>query len=144
MTASVTMSHTAAAIAAPLCASPVSVLISECGTFGVRYWPIQPACAYVRDYLGNRRRKQNGISPASATSRVHRTTPTSFTSSRSFSDPRRLDALRRCPCQGNAAIPSYTASTLRQALHLVLPSPAAAFLFNDILQSFEHPLAGYS
>lgn len=33
--------------------------------------------------------------------------PTSFTSSRNFPDPRRLDALRRCPCQRNAAIPSH-------------------------------------
>ena len=83
-------------------------LISECGAFGACYWPTQrrmPTYATIR----KTRRKENSISVASATSHLHRITPTRrlFTSPRSFPDPRRLDALRRCPCQRNTAIPSY-------------------------------------
>ena len=72
------------------------------------YWPTQrrmPTYATIR----KTRRKENSISVASATSHLHRITPTRclFMSPRSFPVPRRLDALRRCPCQRNAAIPSY-------------------------------------
>lgn len=84
-------------------------LISECGTFGARYWPTQPACASTyRDCQGiPPKRKTASLSRVGDVSPPSDRADVSLTSSRSFPDPRHPDALRRCPCQGNAAIPSY-------------------------------------
>lgn len=92
-------------------------LISECGTFGARYWPTQPSlCLRIATVRESRRVERKTASPSRR--RVAFLT---------------RDAWMHCVAALARETPQYrlTASTLRQAFHLV-PPPPATILPNDL------------
>lgn len=139
------------AIAAPLSALWYLLLslISECGAFGTRHWPTQPLllpCGIVSEARKPKTERKRRAS-STATSLLLRTSLTSFTSSRNFPDPRRLDALRRYPCQRNAAIPLYRVYIATACLHFVPLFPSSllvTFLPVDFFQFFSFVSARHS
>lgn len=103
-------------------------------------------CGIVSEARKPKAERKRRASPT-ATSLLLRTSLTSFTSSRNFPDPRRLDALRRYPCQRNAAILLYRVYIATACLHFLPLFPSfllATFLPADFFQFFSFVSARHS